>query len=85
MKLCENQMVCKLKEGLCKLSKYKLKEDYNISVSLVNEEETDLDEQNTHELHGTVECKLVKLLAILGITALSLAAIKTICAFFFED
>lgn len=85
MKLCENPTVCKIKKRLCKLSRYKLKEQYDVSVSLVNEDETDASETNTHRLSGSVECNLAKLLAILGMVALSLAAIKAICAFFFED
>lgn len=85
MKLSENQIVRKLKDGLCKLSKYKIKENYDISVSLVNEEDATFEEQNTHSMKGSVECPLVKLLAIFGVIALTLGAVKAICAFFFED
>lgn len=85
MKLSENQMVCKLKDVCGKLTKYKLKESYDISVALVDEDDPTFEEKNTHRIKGSTECKLVKLLAIFGLVALTLGAIKAICAFFFED
>ena len=83
--LAENPVIskvsCKLKM-LCKdLSDIKIKNDYDVTVSIYNAKAPDKS-KSKHNMKGSCDCSLLKLLAIAGIISVTLSAICFVCSLF---
>ena len=79
--LLENSMVCKLKAAFKKLAEIRIKNSYDMTVTVYDESTPDTPEC-THKANGTVDVSLVKLLAVFGVVSVTLSAICCVRSFF---
>ena len=80
-KLANNPAVCKAKD-LCKsLCDLRLKKDYEMTLTLYDKKSPDAPEC-THNLKGSSDHSLIKMLAVVGVVSIALSAICGICSLF---
>lgn len=83
--LAENPVISK---GLCKaksfcknLSEIKIKNDYDVTIKIYDAKEPEKTE-SSHNMKGSCDCSLFKLLLITAIVSLTISGICFVCSFF---
>ena len=80
-KLTNNPVVCKAKE-ICKpLCDLRVKKDYEMTVTLYDKNSPESPEC-THNLKGSCDHSLMKMLAVIGVVSITISAICGICSLF---
>ena len=83
--LAENPIVskvsCKAKEICKNLSDIRIKNDYNMTVSIYDAKKPEAEEAK-HNIKGSCDCSLLKLISVVGIASITLSAICCVRSFF---
>lgn len=79
--LSENPIVCKAKTACKNLSDIRIKNDYNMTVTLYDAKAPETAECS-HTMKGSSDHSLMKLLAIVGIVSVVMSAICCVCSLF---
>ena len=82
--ISENPMVKKTCSALKSLSDIRVKNDYNMTVSLYDAKASETPEC-THTVKGSSDHSLIKLLAVVGIVAITASAVCGVCSLFHRD
>lgn len=81
--LAENPVVSKISckaKNICKnLSDIRIKNDYDVTVSIYDSKTPDTSESK-HNMKGSCDCSLLKLLSVVGIVSVTLSAICCVCS-----
>ena len=81
MNLSQNP-ICEKTKSICNyLSAIKLKSDYDVNLSITNDNTPEKDEA-THSLTGSSECNLLKLIGAVALISVSACAISSVCSLF---
>ncbi len=79
--ISENPMVEKAKCACKSLADIRVKQDYNMTVSLYDSKNPDTPEC-THTVKGSCDHSLIKMLAVAGIVAVAVSVICGVCSLF---
>ena len=82
--LSENPAVCKLKEFGKSLSNVRIKKDYDMTVSVYNAEEPEKD-ISSHNVKGSSDESLLKMMAVVGIVSVFVSAVCCVCSLLKSD
>ena len=80
-KLTNTPVVCKAKAFFKSLSDLRIKKDYDTTITLYDKNTPDAPEC-THNIKGSSDHSLMKMLAIVGVVSITLSAICSICSLF---
>lgn len=76
-----SKVSCKAKKICKNLSDIKIKNDYDVTVSIYDAKAPEKTESK-HNMKGSCDCSLLKLLSVVGIVSITLSAICCVCSFF---
>ena len=79
--ILENPIVEKAKCACKSLADIRVKQDYNMTVSLYDSKDPEAVEC-THTVKGSCDHSLVKMIAVAGVVAVALSAICGVCSLF---
>lgn len=79
--LSENPAVCKLKEFGRSLSNIRIKKDYNLTLSVYNADDPE-GECSAHNIKGSSDESLLKMMAVVGIVSIFISAVCCVCSLF---
>ena len=82
--LSENPAVCKLKEFGKSLSNIRIKKDYDMTLSVYNANDPE-GERSTHNIKGSSDESLLKMMAVVGIVSVFVSAVCCVCSLFKND
>lgn len=77
-RLCESEAGRKLTDFCDTLSRYNLRKDYDLTIGLYADDETETPEAS-HRFHGSSRHSLLKLLGLIGLVFVSIALIRGLC------
>ncbi len=74
-----SKISCKAK-NICKnLSDIRIKNDYDVTISIYDAKSPESSESK-HNMKGSCDCSLLKLLSVVGIVSITLSAICCVCS-----
>ena len=79
--LAENPAVCKVKKIFKNLADIRIKNNYDVTLSIYDAKKPECEEA-THNMKGSCDWSLVKMLSVIGIVSITLSSICCICSFF---